>query len=68
MLGETRIFDYTVKSHEIGIAKPDARIYGYADSALPPGAGRAVLIDDGGVNCSAAERHGWGAITTRTPT
>lgn len=59
MLAGVTIFDAHVRSHEIDLAKPDARIYAYADSLLSPNGGRAVLIDDLAPNCAAADEHGW---------
>lgn len=59
MLAGVAPFDAYVRSHEIGIAKPDPRIYAYADAALPSAGGQVVLIDDLAPNCAAAESHGW---------
>ena len=59
MLAGASFFDAYVRSHEIGIAKPDPRIYAHADAALPAAHGRVVLIDDLTSNCAAAEANGW---------
>lgn len=55
------VFEATLKSHELGIAKPDPAIFAAADRLLPPLRG-AVLIDDIEANCEAARRHGWSAV------
>jgi len=59
MLAGFMPFTAEVRSHELGLAKPDPRIYVYADTVLPPNGGRVVFIDDLEANCEAAERHGW---------
>jgi len=53
-------FDAVVRSHEVGLAKPDPRIFALADEQLPPGGG-AMLIDDLDGNCRAARAFGWRA-------
>ncbi|WP_415853545.1 HAD family hydrolase [Sinomonas sp. G460-2] len=53
------IFECIVRSHEIGIAKPDPRIFAYADGSLSPGTAPPLLIDDSADNCAAASRAGW---------
>jgi putative hydrolase of the HAD superfamily len=62
MLAETTVFEGYVRSHEIGLAKPDPRIYAYADQVLPADGGTVVFIDDLLVNCVAAEANGWVGI------
>jgi putative hydrolase of the HAD superfamily len=62
MLAGYPAFDSYVRSHEIGLAKPNPRIYDFADRALPLHGGRAVFIDDLAANCVAAEEHGWLSI------
>lgn len=59
MLAGVEVFDAHVRSHEIGLAKPDPRIFAHADAILPPGTGRALLIDDLASNCAAADSYGW---------
>jgi len=59
MLAGVDVFAAHVRSHELGLAKPDPRIYAHADALLSPGVGRALLIDDLAPNCAAAETHGW---------
>lgn len=59
MLSGVTVFSAHVRSHEIDLAKPDPRIFDYADGLLPPGEGTAVLIDDLEPNCGAATSHGW---------
>ncbi|PRY65432.1 putative hydrolase of the HAD superfamily [Glaciihabitans tibetensis] len=62
MLAGVTVFDAYVRSHEIGIAKPDPRIYAHADTVLAPSGGRVVLIDDLTANCEAAEANGWSSV------
>jgi putative hydrolase of the HAD superfamily len=59
MLAGVDVFTAHVRSHEIALAKPDPRIFAYADGLLPPGHGRALLVDDLAANCTAADAHGW---------
>ncbi|WP_411700274.1 hypothetical protein [Conyzicola sp.] len=59
MLAGVGVFAAHVRSHEIDLAKPDPRIFEYADRLLPPREGLGLLIDDLAPNCAAAERHGW---------
>ena len=67
MLGDVDVFTATVRSHEIGLAKPDPELFRHADAVLPAPAGtRALLIDDQADNCAAAERNGWLAIRHRS--
>jgi putative hydrolase of the HAD superfamily len=56
-----------VRSHELGLAKPDPAIFAHADAVLPPGAGQALLIDDSADNCAAARRWGWQSIQHSDP-
>ena len=58
----TSVFDAYVRSHEIGLAKPDPRIYTHADEILPANGGTVVFIDDLLANCVAAEANGWQSI------
>jgi putative hydrolase of the HAD superfamily len=67
MLAGTTVFDAVVRSHELGLAKPDARIFVHADGVLPPNGGGVALIDDVAANCAAAAAHGWlGILHERT--
>jgi len=62
MLAGVTVFDEYVRSHEIGLAKPDSRIYSHADGMLQRRGGVVVLIDDIAANCRAAEANGWVGI------
>ncbi|QYF73168.1 HAD-IA family hydrolase [Cryobacterium sp. PAMC25264] len=62
MLAGVDVFDAFVRSHEIGLAKPEPRIFAHADLQLHPEGGRVVLIDDIVANCEAADAHGWTGI------
>lgn len=66
MLDGSPEFSAVVRSHELGIAKPDLRIFRYADTQLDPREGIAVLIDDMPANCAAADDHGWQSIEHST--
>ncbi|WP_336853619.1 hypothetical protein [Sinomonas albida] len=60
LLGDhSRIFEPVVRSHEIGIAKPDPRIFAHADAQTHSGATPPLLIDDSAENCAAAFSAGW---------
>lgn len=62
MLAGRNPFEAIVRSHELGIAKPDPRIFLHCEEALVSTGGSTVLIDDSAANCAAAERRGWSAI------
>ena len=62
LLAGSAEFDYYLRSHEVGLAKPDPAIYTLADSVLGGSGARRILIDDLAVNCASAESHGWRAI------
>ncbi|MBE1876653.1 HAD family hydrolase [Myceligenerans pegani] len=67
MLTGIDVFDAVVRSHEIGLAKPDPAIYRHADTILPaPAHTRTMLVDDDRDNCTAAVGHGWLALRHRT--
>lgn len=55
-------FEAVVRSHELGIAKPDSRIFTHCERNLVSAGGTTLLIDDSPANCSAAEKHGWNAL------
>ncbi|WP_432971330.1 HAD-IA family hydrolase [Dactylosporangium sp. CA-233914] len=64
LLAGVDVFAHVVRSHELGIAKPDRRIYEHADRILVT-AGERLLIDDSAGNCRAARAHGWSAVLHR---
>ncbi len=57
-----RDFDYLIFSHEIGLSKPDSRIYDLALKKLKVSASEAVFIDDLEENVRAALTLGINAI------
>jgi putative hydrolase of the HAD superfamily len=61
LAGASAVFESYLRSHEVGLAKPDPAIYRLGDRMLPP-AVNAVLIDDLAVNIDAARDHGWEGI------
>ena len=54
----TRWFDVVVVSYEVGLAKPDPRIFELCLSRLGAQAGEALFVDDRAENVAAAERLG----------
>lgn len=48
-------------SHEVGLAKPDARFYAHADSVLGVAPARVLFFDDLEENVAAAKARGWRA-------
>jgi epoxide hydrolase-like predicted phosphatase len=59
-------FDYLTISAEVGIAKPDARIYKYALEKLGVTAQEAIFVDDVQKNISACEALGMHGILFRS--
>jgi putative hydrolase of the HAD superfamily len=53
--------DVLVFSAEVGLAKPDPRIYALADAAFGSAPGDIVFFDDREDNVAAARAHGWDA-------
>lgn len=58
-------FDYMVISAEIGVAKPDARIYQFALDKLGVRADEAIFVDDVEKNISACEALGMRGVLFR---
>lgn len=52
-------FELRLASHEIGLVKPDERVFRYVESRLDAGPAQCVLIDDRTNNVEAARRAGW---------
>jgi len=67
MEGLRRLFDDIVISAEVGLRKPDPRIYALAASRLGVELGRAALVDDKERNTAAARAAGMPAITYVSP-
>jgi putative hydrolase of the HAD superfamily len=65
MLPDDDLFDVRIKSHEIGIGKPDPRLFRIAEEAADVDPDRCLLIDDLDANCTAARQRGWAAILHR---
>lgn len=61
-LFDDRNFDAALRSHELGVRKPDPQMYAAAERALPAPAAATVLIDDTEANCVAARARGWRAV------
>lgn len=63
------LFDEVVLSGDLGIVKPDHKIYKYTLDKLKVGAEQTVFVDDRQANVSAAEACGMrGMLFTNTPT
>ena len=60
-------FDHMTISAEIGIAKPDARIYEYALEKLGVQANEALVVDDIQKNIAGCEALGMHGVLFRTP-
>ncbi|MBV1696546.1 MAG: HAD-IA family hydrolase, partial [Hyphomicrobiales bacterium] len=60
-------FQSIVVSGEIGIVKPDARIFRHLAERQGFDLARAVLIDDSAANCAAARELGMGVVHFKEP-
>lgn len=63
----SRAMDVLVFSAELGLAKPDPRIYAAADDACGCDPRDVVFFDDRPENVAAARRHGWDAHLWQDP-
>ncbi len=59
---ELALFDVTLMSYEVGIAKPDPRIFEIMCSRLGANPEESVMIDDASHNCAGAESLGMKTI------
>ena len=59
--GWTTALDVLVFSADLGLAKPDPRIYASADTAYKTAPADVVFFDDRADNVTAARAHGWDA-------
>jgi len=66
LMPDTELFTVQVKSHELGLCKPDPAIYRLAERAVGAAPGDCLLIDDDPLNCAAARARGWAAIRHET--
>ncbi|MBC7277293.1 HAD-IA family hydrolase [Nocardioides sp.] len=62
LLFDERDFDGVVRSHDLGVRKPDPRIYAEAERILPAPVTATLLVDDTDENCAAARARGWRAV------
>ncbi|GDY29010.1 HAD family hydrolase [Gandjariella thermophila] len=62
LMPDSAVFAAAVRSHEIGLCKPEEAIYRHAEQTLGVDPSRCVLIDDTPVNCTAARALGWHAV------
>ncbi|GAA1279262.1 hypothetical protein GCM10009646_77820 [Streptomyces aureus] len=60
------VFDAVLRSHEVGVAKPDEAMFALAEAVFGTPPGQCVLIDDVTDNCEAARRRGWTALPHTT--
>lgn len=65
--GILKIFDAAIISAEVGLIKPDLRIYQLAAEKLSVPANQAIFIDDVAENVQAAQKVGMSAIQFRSP-
>jgi putative hydrolase of the HAD superfamily len=65
MVPVTELFDVVIDSSELGVRKPDPRIYEATLTALGVPARSAVFIDDLEINCEAAAALGMHAVWFR---
>lgn len=63
MLGEdSELFEVRMNSHELGVRKPDPKIFELSEQAMSVAPADCLLIDDLAINCAAARERGWQAI------
>jgi len=55
-------FDHLVLSHEVGIRKPDPRVYAHCQRLANSGSEECLFIDDLPTNVAAARECGWRGI------
>ncbi|HLI59444.1 MAG TPA: HAD family phosphatase [Solirubrobacteraceae bacterium] len=65
MIPVDELFDVVVDSSELGVRKPDPRIYEATLTALGVAPGAAVFVDDLQINCEAASALGMRAVWFR---
>ncbi|HQZ29741.1 MAG TPA: HAD-IA family hydrolase, partial [Verrucomicrobiales bacterium] len=53
------LFDQRIYSHEVGLMKPDPRIYELVKETLPLLPNRTIYIDDLPANCEAGSKAGF---------
>lgn len=64
--GFEELLDTIIYSHEVGLAKPDPRIYALTCERLGVAPGETVLLDDVPENVDAALACGWHAVLHHT--
>jgi putative hydrolase of the HAD superfamily len=62
LIPDPGVFGTVIRSHEVGVGKPDPRIYALAEQAVSAPAADCLLIDDSAANCAAARARGWRAV------
>jgi putative hydrolase of the HAD superfamily len=63
--GLSSLVDFIVYSHEVGLAKPDPRIYQLTEERLGVRGEEIVYVDDVGTHVDAARARGWHAVLHR---
>lgn len=66
--GFEELVDEIVYSHEVGLAKPDPRIYRLTEQRLGVQPEEVVFVDDAPTNVEAARQLGWTAVHHRDAT
>ena len=62
MIPDLGVFDRVIRSHEVGVRKPQPEIYALAEEAFGSDPAECLLVDDLPVNCAAARARGWTAV------
>jgi putative hydrolase of the HAD superfamily len=63
--GFEQLVDVIVYSHEVGLAKPDPRVYRLTEQRLAVQPAEVVFVDDAPANVEAARELGWTAVHHR---
>jgi len=63
--GFEQLVDVIVYSHEVGLAKPDPRVYRLTEQRLAVQPAEVVFVDDALANVEAARELGWTAVHHR---
>lgn len=63
--GFEAVTDTIVYSHEVGLAKPDARVYRLTQGRLAVAPAEILFLDDVPGHCDAARMLGWNAVVHR---
>jgi len=62
LYGFPAVTDMIIYSHEVGLEKPDPRIYALTCERMGTDPAQMIFLDDLEVNCEAARQAGWKAV------